>query len=177
VEKFKKLLGSTYFYSENRNEIPTKISQKISKAVAVDFTNEGFICISWMENFLSKGDFFVLVTKKRIIVRDPIRLEQNTFADITGIEQDFKNNIALRAAGNSTQLFHSDAVPAQALTKKLLTKLNEQWIETKNKVADMERPNNTDTFIQIEKLAKLYESGIISESEFTAKKTELLSRV
>jgi hypothetical protein len=42
------------------------------------------------------------------------------------------------------------------------------------------RPNSaqeTDIFTKIERLAELHKKGILSSDEFTAKKTELLSRL
>lgn len=41
----------------------------------------------------------------------------------------------------------------------------------------MQQQSQTDVLEQIKKLASLKEAGILSEEEFTSKKTELLSKL
>jgi len=177
MERFTTLMGSAYLYTEKYEDIPTKIKEKISKVVTIDFANEKFVCACWMDNFVSKGQFFVVLTDKRVIAKDPIRLEQNTFKNVTGVEQDIFKNIVIRSAGNSTNLFHFNSIPSKLLISKLLDQINKIWMNRQSDTNHVSAAQSEDVFLQIEKLSKLKDAGIITESEFDVKKTELLKRI
>jgi len=128
MEKFGKLLGTTYLFTQSEDELPSYLIRNLQQYVQFESKREKFLGCCWIKNFLSKGHIFLLVTDRRIAYRDPSRIEQNLFSSITGIEQNIFKNICVHSAGNTTKIFRQSNLPSQKLLNKLFALINTHWL-------------------------------------------------
>jgi len=177
MEKFSGLLYSSYQFSDKFSELPDFLLKEINKALQVDLQAEGFVAACWIENILMKGKVFILVTGKRVAYSDTIRVNQNLFADMTGVERNLLKNIKLLSPGNATILFPSNVTPVPKLMDKMFDVINAQWIKSRQQASAPVPQAAPNIMEQIEQLNALKEKGILTAEEFTQKKTELLAKI
>lgn len=177
MEKFFRLIGPTYLFSETYQELPESLLKQIAKALAIDFNKEKFIAAGWIQNFLSKGQIFVLVTDQRVAYSDTIRVKQNLFKDMTGVERNFIKNVILLSPGNSTSLFDAMGMPNKKFLDRIFGVINRTWMNVRGPVTENNTPSSAGIIEQIDQLNDLKVKGILTEQEFQNKKKELLAKL
>jgi hypothetical protein len=177
MEKFSGLLSSTYQFTDKFDELPDFLLKRINKALAVDWTKETFVASCWIQNLIARGEIFILVTNQRVAYSDNVRVKQNLFADMTGVERNMMKNIALLSPGNSTTLFSSMAMPVNKLMDRMFDVINHTWIKTRQAPTAAAPPASAGIIEQIEQLNELKNKGILTEEEFQRKKTDLLAKI
>lgn len=146
VQKFKKLLGVTYCFTQSYGLIPQKLLTQINLKTVIDWNTERFFAICWTQKntfpsilsssfpfslFNTNSFQYVMITDKRIIVQRAL-FQQNLFSDITGIEENLYHDIIVTSASNPTSLFGMvRRVPKTELVNIIFQILNQQWINTK----------------------------------------------
>lgn len=179
MEKYSSLIRPTFYFTNAESELPEFMHKQISKSTNINFSTEPFIASCWIDNLLGKGRLFVLITQQRVIYRNGPTLQQNLFSDMTGVEKDMLRNTRLLSPGNPSMLFSEGIMPTEKLLDILFSIINEQWIKTRGVQMQPATPvtESGDILAQIEKLAELKTKGILSEDEFTSKKTALLEKL
>lgn len=206
MERITQTTRTPYFFTDKQSKLPQMLIQEFKSTLSIDFNKEKFIAACWIDqslpkwvnfffpfkkpDFLSpKRNVFAVVTERRIAFRIGHLVRQNMFKDLTGVERDIFKNIILLSPGNRTCLFPAleyslVGVPADKLSQTMFDIINDTWVQTVNKKeVKSENENvestssNHDVISQIERLNELKNKGIVSEEEFKAKKTELLSRM
>lgn len=176
MEKFTGLLYTSYHFTDKYSELPDFLLADIQKALAIDWSKESFIASCWVHNMLMKGKIFILVTDQRVAYSDTVRVNQNLFRDMTGVERNLFKNVVLLSPGNSTKLFPANVTPIPKLLDRMFDVINATWNKSragKETVA----PKSDTTIQQIEQLNELKNKGILTEEEFQQKKKELLAKI
>lgn len=170
-QTFKQIMGSTYYFADDQSDIPKNIFDKIKEYSSFDPLKEKFIATCFIDQIGSRGEFFVLVTEDRVIIKKAVSFQQNYFKDVTGVERTGAlGDILLLSAGNKSDCFPAMNMPKKELIDKLFNIICTRWMQFQNIPSD-----STDNIAsQIEKLASLKERGILTEEEFTQKKKQLL---
>ena len=176
MEKYFSLFGPTYLFTEHYQELPDFLLKQIARALAIDFGKEKFIAAGWIQNILSKGKIFVLVTDQRVAYSDTIRVKQNLFKDMTGVERNIVKNIILLSPGNSTALFSSLGMPTGKFLDRMFGIINKTWMNTRRPV-ESTTASSAGIIEQIDQLNDLKVKGILTEEEFQNKKKELLAKL
>jgi hypothetical protein len=125
---------------------------------------------------------------QRVVYKDPLRVPQNLFADMTGVERNrLTRNIQLLSPGNPNKLFAGNAIPGEDLVTILFDLINATWIKTRQNIsasqATIRGSGSPDSApapsvaAQIEQLGGLRDKGLLTEEEFQQKKKELLARM
>lgn len=188
IQKFGGLINPAYQFTDRFDELPPKLLKNI-EPLSVDWKKEQFVASCWIHNFLSSGKIFVLVTNQRVVYKDPLRVTQNLFADMTGVERNkLTRNIILLSPGNPNKLFPSSAKPGgEKLLELLFNVINVTWIKTRQTLtggtaasSGPASPTNgaaVSITEQIGELGSLRDKGILTEEEFQQKKKELLAKL
>ena len=185
IQKFGGIFSPAYQFSDSFKDLPEKLLKNI-EPLSVDWKKEPFVAACWIHNFLSSGKIFVLITSQRVVYKDPLRVTQNLFADMTGVERSkLMANVTLLSPGNPNKLFPSNARPGDKLMTLLFDRINATWIKTRQEgkgtatttAAAPTTTGNSTIMEQIEKLGELKTKGILTEDEFLQKKQELLARL
>jgi hypothetical protein len=177
MEKFFSFTGTTYRFTEHFQELPDFLLKQITRALGIDFGKEKFIAAGWIQHMLSKGKIFVLVTDQRVAYSDTIRVKQNLFKDMTGVERNMMKNIILLSPGNSTSLFPSLGMPTSKFLDRMFGIINKTWMNTRRPVAESPAASSAGIIEQIDQLNDLKVKGILTEEEFQSKKKELLAKL
>jgi hypothetical protein len=172
MEKFSGLLYTTYHFTDKHSELPDVASKEINKALRIDWSKEEFVASCWVSN----GKLFILVTNLRVVYSDTVRVNQNLFADMTGVERNLLRNVILLSPGNSSKLFSSLATPVTKLMDRMFDVINATWMATRQ-AKQAPQQNTAGVPAQIEQLNELKNKGILTEEEFHRKKTELLAKM
>jgi hypothetical protein len=176
MEKFSGILKTTYHFTDTLLEIPDFLKKEIDKVLTIDFTTEKFIASCWVDNIFAKGKIFVLITNQRVIYKDPARLNQNAFTDITGVEKDISKNISVLSAGNATELFPSIALPTDKLLILLFKIIDSTWRTAKNS-SNLTQASSDNSFNKMQKLKQMLDSELITKEEYELKKVEILKEM
>jgi hypothetical protein len=183
IQKFGGILRPAYQFTDRFEDLPQALLKNI-QPLSVDWKKETFVASCWIHNFLTSGKTFVLITSQRVVYKDPIRVTQNLFTDMTGVERSkLSENITILSPGNPNKLFPSHARPGDKLATLLFNIINSTWIRTRQAGSAIAAPTSPSTpasptiMEQIEQLNGLKEKGILTEEEFQQKKKDLLSRL
>jgi hypothetical protein len=185
IQKFGGVIHPAYQFTTTFADLPEKVLKNI-QPLSVDWNKEPFVAACWIHNFLSSGKIFVLVTSQRVVYKDPLRVTQNLFADMTGVERNrLTRNIQLLSPGNPNKLFAGNAAPGEDLLTILFDLINATWIKNRQNISASPAtvPGSPDSApapsvaAQIEQLGGLRNKGLLTEEEFQQKKKELLARM
>ena len=187
IQKFGGVLEPAYQFTDKFEELPPQLLTNI-QPLAVDWNREPFVAACWIHNFLTSGKTFVLITRVRVIYKDPIRVTQNMLGDVTGVERSrLGNNILVLSPGNKNSLFPTASTkPGDKLMRLLFDVINQTWVSVRQGVSGggalaAGQPSSgagpSSIAQQIEELNGLKERGILTEAEFQQKKQELLARL
>lgn len=177
MEKYSGIISPTYHFTDQFTEAPDFLLEQIKKKLAVDFHKEKFVAACWIQNIMGKGKIFALITSERAAFVDLLRVNQNLFRDMTGVERGITKNINLLSPGNSTTLFPSQALPVDKLLERLFLIIQSEWIRAKQAPAAAAPAAAPTVLDQIEQLNDLKNKGILTEEEFQNKKKELLAKL
>jgi hypothetical protein len=187
IQKFGGVIHPAYQFTTTFADLAEKLLKNI-QPLSVDWKKEPFVAACWIHNFLSSGKIFVLITSQRVVYKDPLRVTQNLFADMTGVERNrLTRNIQLLSPGNPNKLFANNTIPGDDLVTVLFDLINATWNKTRqNAPAGQATAPALSTHdsapvppitAQIEQLGALRDKGILTEEEFQQKKKELLTRM
>jgi hypothetical protein len=177
MEKYPGIINPSYHFTDKHAELPDYLLKEIEKALHIDWSREELVASCWIHNMFMKGKVFVVITNLRVAFSDTLKIRQNLFADMTGVERNFMKNIELLSPGNSTKLFSSSDMPVEKLRSLLFDIINTTWIKSRQAKSAAAQPSAATVPAQIEQLNELKNKGILTEEEFHRKKTELLAKM
>ena len=172
MQTFQKIFGTTYKYTDLKNEIPDSVTKHLEKNYGSDYNNEKIICAAWSSQFGVKGAFYVVVTEARVITRKAKECNQIFLKNVTSTARSPFGDIVLKAAGVNMDLFHAMAMPKRKLLDILYEKINS--INLNREKVSPPSSSSVSVADELKKFSDLKEQGIITEEEFQQKKKQLL---
>jgi len=125
MERYKRILGRTYFYSEDLENVPKKVKNNIERAVQIYWKRERFVGLCWV-----RGPMFTLITEKRIVAQKRDEMEQVLFQDIASIEKRGLN-VSLFWGDSEMGCFDSHSQPPEKLVARFFEVAKKTWLEHK----------------------------------------------
>lgn len=141
MQKFTKIMGLTWFFTEDVNEIPDNIKAEITKEAGINFEHEKILAACFVNQIMQRGKLFVVVTKERIVAKKMTSLQQNYFADLTGAKRSISHDIVLLSAGNKSDMFSMMEMPKKACIDLLFEVINNHIM----KIRSSDNPANEAT--------------------------------
>ena len=168
-------MGPTYFLAQNAADIPPKTRMAMEQRMSFPFDDEPFVAACGIDKWGSRGHFWVLVTEKRVLALKQPSLQQVFFDDLTGVERSYTGDVVLLSPGNKSDLFSLALMPHRQVVDELFAIINRRWETTRaRRHREVAQPNQGDVVGQLERLATLHESGVLTDAEFEAQKKKLL---
>jgi hypothetical protein len=169
------IYGTTYILASDLNEVHEKIKKAVLSQAGIDFTAEPLVAICALDVWGSRGDFWSVVTSKMILTKFGTLTSHNLFIDVTGIERRGLN-IEVFSPGNSSKVFSSWAcIPSGDLVESFYQVIKKTWLKSRDAQTQSKKGSGSNTMIaSLERLAKLLESGYITEQEFLILKKKAL---
>lgn len=133
-------MKSTYYSTNEYDQIPEKLKSTIQKQIALNFNQELFYYCVWSSSY----ERFIILTHKRVISCKKFdKIEQNYLSDLTGVEKqsNLKPNIKVLSSGNKTYLFNTSQVPTDKLITELFLLIDQKWRDTKEGKVIEVKPN------------------------------------
>jgi len=154
-------------YTKNISEVHEKVIMLFHKNSSLELKKECFISALWIENFMSKGSVFMVVTSSAIFHNSNGPFEQININTIEGMD-----NVVLLTintiGGKKITPFKTVIIPKQILSLIL------------GDIHKAQAGNNTTmptTIFGVDDLAKfkkLLDDGVLTQEEFDKKKAQIL---
>ena len=127
MEEFKRFLGPRWFYTDDPDEVPDHIAEKMSDEAGVELDSDEFVAACWVDQWLNRGNNFVVVSADEVVVKHSTALEQHLIEDLTGVERSAKWGVVLKSPGNSSNLFEVVLAPHKELVEHMFHIVNDEW--------------------------------------------------
>jgi hypothetical protein len=162
MEKF-----GQYRYTKKVEEVHDKVNALMTKNAGIGPKKESFISAIWIENFLSKGSVFLLITKDIIFDNSNGPFEQINVKTISNVENVLQFSIVTNA-GKTFTPFKTVILPKE-LRPLIIGDINNALTGTSD--------NNdlkTSDADELSKFKKLLDDGAITQDEYDKKKANIL---
>ncbi|GHV09892.1 hypothetical protein FACS189485_22800 [Spirochaetia bacterium] len=157
-----------YRYTKDANEVHDKVKTLTMKYAGISLDQSNFISALWIENFLSKGGVFLVVTKTAIYDNSNGPFEQININTINSIENVLQFTINT-TSGKSFTPFKTVFIDKN-IRPLIVGDINEALSKTN-------APDNSSATSQADELSKfkvLLDNGTITQEDYDKKKKQIL---
>jgi hypothetical protein len=156
-----------YRYTKNAKEVHEKVQSLFKKYSGLDIDKAGFVSATWIENFLSKGSVFLIITESIIFDNTSGPFEQINIKTITNIE----NVLQLKIVTNAGKLFtpFKTVLLPKELRPLIIGDINS--VQSNSDNINISKNSDAD---ELAKFKKLLDDGAITEEEYNKKKKQIL---
>jgi hypothetical protein len=163
-----------YFFTEDSDDIPVETCTIIGRMTGVNFAQEPFIAACGTTSV--PQHCWVVITSERVIAGKDNELAIAFFRDVTAVEFTATEEVRVRTAAGKVDVFpFLMGYPKRPLKERVFQIIQEQWRAAADQRLSTTPPKAPAQLDQLERLAKLLETGAITEEEFATLKARVLS--